>query len=101
MSALSPAIRGGPAVAVLIALALATPAIARDANSSHHYTIYGSLTRESAPAQGGTMQMQSHLSAAGSTQVVQSGDQFVLTARLADQPDVCGSDTIFENGFDP
>jgi hypothetical protein len=99
MSALSPAIRSGPALAVLIAVVLATPAVARDANASHHYSISGSLTRVSAPVQGGSLQMQSHVSP--SNLVEQSGDQFVLNARLADQPLGCGSDTIFANGFDP
>ncbi len=100
MSALSPAIRSGPALAVLVALAMATPAGARDADTPHHYTISGHLTPADASAQGG-MQMQSQLSAPASNVVAQSGDQFVLVARLHDQPDTCGSDTIFENGFDP
>lgn len=99
MSALSPAIRSGPALAVLIALALATPAVARDANASHHYSISGSLTRASASVQGGTLQMQSSVSRP--TIVEQAGAGFVLNAKLAEQPLTCGSDTIFANGFDP
>lgn len=101
MAALSPAIRSGPALAVLIALVLAAPAMARDANASHHYSISGSLTRASAPAQGGSLQMQSSVSRASSTLVEQAGAGFVLNAKLAEQPLGCGSDTIFENGFDP
>lgn len=102
MSALSPAIRSGPVLAVVIALALATPAGARDAGSSHHYSIYGSLTRASAPApSGGVLQMQSHVSRQMSTVVEQSGEGFVLNAKLAEQPLGCAGDTIFANGFDP
>ena len=102
MATLSPAIRSGPALAVVVALALATPASARDAGSSHHYSIYGSLTRTSAPAQGGgVLQMQSRVSKQTSTVVEQSGDGFVLSAKLAEQPFGCAGDTIFANGFDP
>jgi hypothetical protein len=102
MATLSPAIRSGPALAVVVAFALATPASARVAGSSHHYSIYGSLTRTSAPAQGGgALQMQSHVSRPTSTVVEQAGDGFVLNAKLAEQPLGCAGDTIFANGFDP
>jgi predicted ATPase with chaperone activity len=102
MAALSPAIRSGPVLAVVIALVLATPAGARDAGSSHHYSIYGSLSRTSAPAPaGGVLQMQSHVSTQMSTLIPQSGEGFVLNAKLAQRPLGCGSDTIFANGFDP
>jgi hypothetical protein len=100
MAALSPAIRGGP-LAVLIALALASPAGARDANAPHHFSISGSLTRASAPTQTGSLQMQSRLSKPTAALLEQSGAGFVLSAKLAEQPFGCGSDTIFENGFDP
>jgi len=102
MAALSPAIRSGPVLAVVVALVLATPAGARDAGSSHHYSIYGSLSRTSAPAPaGGVLQMQSHVSRQTSNIVEQSGGNFVMNAKVAQQPLGCGSDTIFENGFDP
>jgi len=100
MDALSPAIRSGP-LAVLIALALAAPAVARDANASHHYSIYGSLTRQSAHVQSGPLQMQSRVSKPTATLVEQAGEGFVLNARLAEQPLGCAGDTIFQNGFDP
>ena len=99
MSALSPAIRSGPAVAVLLALALAVPAMARDANASHHYSISGSLTRASAPVQGGPLRCSR--TSRNRDLVEQSGDRFVMNARLAEQPLGCGSDKIFANGFDP
>lgn len=99
MAALSPAIRSGP-LAVLIALALASPANARDANAPHHFSISGSLTRASAPAQGGSLQMQSRLSTPTAALVQQGGAGFVLSAKLAEQPFGCASDTIFQNGFD-
>jgi hypothetical protein len=100
MAALSPAIRSGP-LAVLIALAMASPAGARDANAPHHLSISGSLTPLNAPAQGGSMQMQSGLSKPTAALVEQAGAGFVLSAKLAERPLGCGSDTIFENGFDP
>jgi hypothetical protein len=102
MTALSPAIRSGPVLAVVVALVLATPAGARGTGSPHHYSISGSLSPVSAPApSGGALQMQSHVSRQTSTVVEQSGDGFVLNAKLAERPLGCGSDTIFENGFDP
>jgi hypothetical protein len=100
MAALSPAIRSGP-LAVLIALALASPAGARDANAPHHLSISGSLVRMSAPPQGGSMQMQSQVSKPTAGLVEQSGAGFLLSAKLAERPLGCGSDTIFANGFDP
>ena len=100
MAALSPAIRSGP-LAVLIALALASPAGARDANAPHHFSISGSLTRASAPAQGGPLQMQSRLSKPTATLVEQAGEGLVLSAKLAERPLGCTGDTIFANGFDP
>ena len=113
MAALSPAIRSGP-LAVLIALAMASPAgardaneyeemrlAARDANAPHHLSISGSLTPLNAPAQGGSMQVQSGLSKPTAALVEQAGAGFVLSAKLAERPLGCGSDTIFENGFDP
>jgi len=101
MATLSPAIRSGPIVA-LIALALAGPALARDANAPHHYSISGSLTRATAPApQGGSLQMQSRVSKPTAALIEQAGEGFVLSAKLAERPLGCGSDTIFANGFDP
>jgi hypothetical protein len=100
MAALSPAIRSGP-LAVLIALAMASPAGARDANAPHHLSISGSLTPLNVPAQGGSMQMQSGLSKPTAALVEQAGAGFVLSAKLAERPLGCGSDTIFQNGFDP
>jgi hypothetical protein len=80
---------------------MASPAGARDANAPHHLSISGSLTRVSAPAQGGSLQMQSQVSKPTAARVEQAGEGFVLSAKLAARPLGCGSDTIFEDGFDP
>ena len=103
MAALSPAIRSGPVLAVVVALALATPAGARDAASAHHFSVYGSLTPAGVSAQGsgGALQMQSRVSKPTMSVVEQAGGNFVMNAKVAEQPLGCGSDTIFADGFDP
>jgi hypothetical protein len=102
MATLSPAIRSGPVLAAVLALALAMPAGARDAAPAHHYSVYGSLAPAGASAQGsgGAFQMQSRVSRPTATVVEQAGGDFVMHAKLADQPLVCYGDTIFRNGFD-
>ena len=102
MAALSPAIRGGPALAVAILLALASPADAREPDPRHHFSVYGSLTPLTASGSSDSaMQMHSHLSKAEATVIAQAGGNLVLSAKLAESPMVCAGDTIFRDGFDP
>ena len=101
MTTLSPAIRSGPLLGVVIAFAIATPASAGNA-VRHHYSIYGSLTPETtAESSTGTLQMKSRLSSATVTSTTQAGGGLVLDAHLANAPLGCAGDTIFTDGFDP
>ena len=102
MATLSPAIRGGPLLALLAAAFAVAPATASDA-AHHRYSIMGSLTpsSQSTAANGGGMQLTSRL---GSTQTgvpVQAGGGLALIAKMAYAPTVCYGDTIFRDGFDP
>ena len=101
MAILSPVIRGGPLLGVLVALSLAAaPATASD-GQRHYYSIQGSLTPTASPtSSGGGLEMKSRIAATPSA-LPQSAGNFVLTARLAASPLGCAGDTIFEDGFDP
>jgi hypothetical protein len=103
MTTLSPAIRGGPLLALLAAAFAVAPATAGNDVSHHRYSIMGSLTpsTQSTPVSGGGLQLTSHL---GSTQTevpVQAGGGLALIAKMAYAPTVCYGDTIFRDGFDP
>jgi hypothetical protein len=100
MATSSPAIRSGPLAVLAIAFAIVSPAGARDA-SSHHFSVYGSLTPTATATarNGSTLQMQSRLSQ--QTVVQQAGGNFVMNAKAAAQPLGCAGDTIFADGFDP
>jgi len=101
MAILSPAIRSGPLLGALVALFLAVPATASDAQR-HHYSIHGSLTPVAAAASSrGVLQLKSRLSGEQSSIPAQAGGDLVLTARLALSPLGCAGDTIFADGFDP
>ena len=100
MPTTSPAIRGGPLLALLAALVAGVPANASDA-PRHYYSIQGSLSPIAAPASGGdAMKLTSRLSPAAESPVVQSGGRLMLTAKLAASPMVCYGDTIFRDGFE-
>src|SRR4051812_31018858 len=105
MAALSPAIRSGPVLAVVVALVLATPAGggggrglpaarglpppagAGGAGTPPHTTTPGGGRRPGArPPAGGVLQMQSHVSRQTSNIVEQSGGNFVMNAKVAQQP---------------
>ena len=101
MATLSPAIRSGPLLGVLVALLLAAPATASDAQR-HHYSIHGSLSPVAAAASSrSAMQLKSRLSGEQSAIPVQAGGNLMLTGRLALSPLGCAGDTIFADGFDP
>ena len=102
MAILSPAIRGGPLLGVLVALSLAAvPATASD-GQRHYYSIQGSLAPASTTtSNGGGLELKSRIATNASALPAQSAGNFVLTARLAASPMGCAGDTIFADGFDP
>jgi hypothetical protein len=102
MKALSPAIRSGPLLALLAIAIAGAPAIAKD-TAKQRYTIMGSLNAaaQPTPASGSGLQLKSGFSDTRSGPTVQSGDAFVLMAKLAYSPLVCYGDTIFRDGLDP
>ena len=102
MDTLSPAIRGGPLLALLAAAFAVAPATAANAASHHRYSIMGSLTPSSQPtAAGGGLQLKARLGGTRTEIPAQAGGDLALIATLAYAPTVCFGDTIFRDGFDP
>lgn len=90
----------------LLFAALALPAGIASAGTSgkaatHRYSMQGVLEASATDTSAGaSMQLAGRLSAPESGVALQSGDGFVLLAKLAESPLGCGSDTIFFDGFD-
>jgi hypothetical protein len=100
MATTTPVIRGGPVLAALALLAVASPAGAGDA--ARRYTMHASLRPvvTKTTARGDALSMQASLVASRSYVPVQEGGDLALIGKLAHVVLGCADDTIFANGFD-
>lgn len=100
MATSTPVIRGGPLIAALALLALASSASAGDA--TRRYTVHASLRPAvvKTAAHGNGLSLQASLVASRSYIPVQEGGDVALIGKLAHVVLGCADDTIFANGFE-